>query len=88
MTVITHWVAYDVNRPSAPHIAVTDPKRMEDYRAIGYTIEGPFVHKDQLTGAVARLDAIRSYLPQITDLRDADAIRALLDVDLTIPGGQ
>ena len=41
--------------------------------------DGEYADPATTQGAVARLAAIRSYLPQITDSRDADAIRALLD---------
>jgi len=40
------------------------------------------VHVDQRVGAVARLDAIRSYVPLMDSESDAASIRAILDVDV------
>jgi hypothetical protein len=50
MSVVRHWVAHDLAEPAKPHVVIRDERELEDHRAYGWTIEGPFVHEDNLTG--------------------------------------
>lgn len=60
MSVIRHWVAYDPTDDKIPHVMIRDERELDDHRAYGWTIEGPFVHADQLTGAVKALEEIKA----------------------------
>lgn len=55
MSAIEHYVVYDLSRPKRAHLALRDAQEAEQYREAGFTVEGPFVHADQLTGAVSDL---------------------------------
>lgn len=82
VSVIAHWLA---DRPQTPPVVVTSEAGVENYRADGWRVTGPYVPADQLTGAVEERDKLAAYLLWTFDPDEGRApmsfteMRALLD---------
>ena len=41
MTVIRHWIVYDLTASTWSHVVERDESKLDDHRTKGYTVEGP-----------------------------------------------